>query len=136
LTPAVVVVDTNVLAYLLIEGDRTADAQALYARDPDWRTESFLLVEFSNLLATYVRAARLGSGPALALLASAERTLAGAVSLPHARALALAEEFGVSAYDARFLAVARQLGEKLVTEDAKLRRAAPALTRTLAQALA
>jgi len=132
----VVVVDTNILAYLLIEGDRTAEAQALYARDPDWRTEGFLLVEFCNLLATYVRAERLSAGAALALLASAERSLAGAVSLPHARALALAGEFGVSAYDARFLAVARQLGGKLVTEDAKLRRAAPALTQTLAQALA
>ena len=39
-----VVVDTNVVAYLLIEGDRTAEAQALYARDPDWRSEGFLLV--------------------------------------------------------------------------------------------
>jgi predicted nucleic acid-binding protein len=42
----------------------------------------------------------------------------------------------VSAYDARFLAVADTLGTKLVTEDAKLRAAAPDLTRSLAQALA
>ena len=131
-----VVVDTNVLAYLLIEGDRTADAQALYAHDPDWRSEGFLLAEFSNLLATYARAGSLEAGEALGLLASAERTLTGVVNLPHARALALAAEFGVSAYDARFLAVARQLGGRLVTEDAKLRRAAPSLTRTIVQALA
>lgn len=131
-----VVVDTNVVAYLLIEGDRTAESQALYARDPDWRSEGFLLVEFSNLLATYVRAAKLNAGSAEALLATAERSLTGIVNLPHARAMALAAEFGVSAYDARFLAVARSLGAKLVTEDAKLRRAAPALTQTLAQALA
>lgn len=32
-----VIVDTNILAYLLIVGERTADAQSLYDRDPDWR---------------------------------------------------------------------------------------------------
>jgi predicted nucleic acid-binding protein len=133
--PDVVVVDTNVVAYLLIEGDRTAQAQALYAQDPDWRSEGFLLVEFCNLLATYVRAGSLDGDKAAGLLGSAERTLTGVVNLPHARALTLAVEFGVSAYDARFLAVARQLGAKLVTEDAKLRQSAPALTQTLAQSL-
>jgi predicted nucleic acid-binding protein len=131
-----VVVDTNVVAYLLIEGDRSAESQALYARDPDWRSEGFLLVEFANLLATYVRASKLDARAAQGLLATAEQILGGIVNLPHSRALALAGEFGVSAYDARFLAVARNLGAKLVTEDAKLRRAAPALTQTLAQALA
>ena len=131
-----IVVDTNVVAYLLIEGERTADAQALYARDSDWRSESFLLVEFSNMLATYVRSSRLDAPAAAGLLAGAQRILTGTVALPHARALDLALEFGVSAYDARFLAVARNLGAKLVTEDAKLRRVAPALTQTLAQAAA
>jgi predicted nucleic acid-binding protein len=132
----VIVVDTNVVAYLLIEGDRTAQAQALYGRDPDWRSEGFLLVEFCNLLATYVRTGRLDGDAAADLLGSAERTLTGIVNLPHARALALAAEFGVSAYDARFLCVARQLGTKLVTEDARLLRAAPALTQTLEQVMA
>jgi predicted nucleic acid-binding protein len=132
----VVVVDTNVVAYLLIEGDRTDEARSLYERDPDWRSEAFLLVEFSNLLATCVRTARLERAAAGGLLASAERILSGVVNLPHAKALALAAEFGVSAYDARFLAVARQLGTRLVTEDAKLRQAAPTLTASLATALA
>ena len=130
-----VVVDTNVVAYLLIEGDRTDEARSLYERDPDWRSEAFLLVEFSNLLATYTRAGKLERAAALGLLASAERILSGVVNLPHAKALALAAEFGVSAYDARFLAVARQLGTRLVTEDAKLRQAAPTLTASLAAVL-
>jgi predicted nucleic acid-binding protein len=50
-----VVVDTNILAYLLIAGDRTREAQALYGRDSDWKSEAFLLVEFSNILASYQR---------------------------------------------------------------------------------
>ena len=55
---------------------------------------------------------------------------------PAERALELAAEFGVSACDARFLGAARGLGTKLITEDGKLRRAAPALTQSLSQALA
>ena len=43
-------VDTNVMAYLLIAGDRTDQAQALWRVDPDWRSEAFCRIEFSNLL--------------------------------------------------------------------------------------
>ena len=46
-----VVVDTNILAYLLISGDRTDLARALAKRDPDWKSDAFALIEFSNILA-------------------------------------------------------------------------------------
>lgn len=131
-----VVVDTNVVAYLLIEGDCTKKAQALLARDADWRSEAFLLIEFSNVLATYVRAGGLTPGQAESLLAQAGQRARGLINLPHARALRVAQQYVVSAYDARFLAVAASLGGKLVTEDAKLRAAAPALTQSLDEALA
>ena len=124
-----VVVDTNILAYLLIEGDRTRDAQALWARDPDWRSEAFVLVEFSNILATYQRMGALTRAQSHALLAEAETRLLGLVHLPHLRALRVAEQFAVSAYDARFLGATQTLGAGLVTEDARLRAAAPAITR-------
>lgn len=130
-----VVVDTNIVAYLLIEGDRTRDAQALYARDPEWKSEAFLLIEFSNILATYVRTGALRRNPALGLLAEAETRVRGLVNLPHSRALRVAEQFAVSAYDARFLGAAQTLGARLVTEDARLRAAAPTLTLSLAEAL-
>ena len=131
-----VIVDTNVLAFLLIEGDRTRDAQALFARDSDWRSEAFLLVEFSNVLTTYRRTGALRSLQSESLLAEAARRVRELLSVPNVQALRCAERFAVSAYDARFLAVADALGAKLVTEDAKLRAAAPALTRSIAQALA
>jgi predicted nucleic acid-binding protein len=50
--------------------------------------------------------------------------------------LRTAAAFGLSAYDARFLAAANASGTKRVTEDAGLRKAAPALSQSLAQALA
>ena len=131
-----VVVDTNILAYLLIEGDRTADAQALFKRDAEWRSEGFVLIEFSNVLATYQRSGALSRSAAESILASAEQIVTGLVNMPHGRALKLAAEFAVSAYDARFLGAAQNLGARLVTEDAKLRAAAPALTCSLAEALA
>jgi predicted nucleic acid-binding protein len=131
-----VVVDTNVVAYLLIAGDRTRDAQALFTRDPDWKSEAFLLVEFSNILATYLRAGTLSRKQAHTLMHQAERNIGGLVELPHVRALLIAEEFAVSAYDARFLGAAQNLRARLVTEDARLRAAAPALTMSIADVLA
>jgi predicted nucleic acid-binding protein len=130
------VVDTNILAYLLIVGDRTKEAQALFTRDADWKSEAFVLVEFSNILATYRRLGELSGTQAEHLLNKAEALLHGLVNLPHMAALRTAQQFRVSAYDARFLATAENLGARLVTEDAKLRAAAPALTQSLAEALA
>ena len=131
-----VVVDTNILANLLVEGDRTKQAQALYAKDSDWRSEAFLLVEFSNVLATYRRMHALSSQQTESLLAEAASRVRELSNVPNLRALRIAERFAVSAYDARFLAVADTLGVKLVTEDVKLHAAAPDLTHSLAQALA
>lgn len=130
-----IVVDTSVIAYLLIEGDRTADAQALRLADPEWRSEPFLLVEFSNLLATQVRAKALSAVEAKSLLESAAKQVATWVEVPHADALAVALDCQVSAYDARFVACARRLGAPLVTEDSRLRAAMPGLSMSIAEAV-
>lgn len=127
-------VDTNILAYLLIEGDRTPAAQALYARDPDWRSEAFIMVEFSNILATYVRTQAMTHKQGLELLAKAQELMPTLTDLQHSRGLDTATEFRISAYDARFIAVAKQMRVKLVTEDTKLRAAAPAWTVSLEDA--
>lgn len=94
-----VLVDTDVLAYLMIEGDRTALAQQLLTRDPDWRSEAFILVELSNILATYIRARALARERALELLAEAEAVVPILTTIPHARALEAAAQHEISAYD-------------------------------------
>lgn len=131
-----VVVDTNILAYLLIAGDRTREAQALYGRDSDWQSEAFVLVEFSNILATYQRLGELDTNQVEGLINDAEMRMPGLIHLPHITALRTAQKYRISAYDARFVAIAERLGAKLVTEDTKLRKAAPTLTLSLADALA
>jgi predicted nucleic acid-binding protein len=132
---ALILVDTNILVYLLIEGDRTSSAHELYARDSDWRSEGFILVELSNVLATYVRNRALSLGKGKGLLADAETRLPALRSVSHAQAFETAAEFGISGYDARFIALAKELRVRLVTEDAKLLTAVPSLTRSLADAI-
>jgi len=133
----VLVVDTNIVAYLLIDGDHTDAAQDLRRRDPDWRSEAFLLVEFTNVLASSIATKRMSNTLAGDILSGAITLLDGKlVRISHPSVLSIAFRYRVTAYDARFLALAQRLGTRLVTEDAKLRLAAPALTQSLAEALA
>ncbi len=48
-------VDVNVIAYLLIAGDKTELAQQAWAKDPQWRLPSLWRHELLNVLAAYVR---------------------------------------------------------------------------------
>jgi predicted nucleic acid-binding protein len=133
----VVFVDKNLVADLLIDGDHTEVAQELRCRDPDWRNEAFLLVEFTNVLASSIATKRMSNTLAEDILSEAITLLDGKlVRIAHASVLSIAVRYRVTAYDARFLAVAQQLGIPLVTQDAKLRSAAPALTQSVAEALA
>ena len=67
-------------------------------------------------------------------LTQAEGIVASALhAASHFDALATAAHYRISAYDAHYLVVARNLGVKLVTEDARLRKSAPELTQSLAQ---
>jgi predicted nucleic acid-binding protein len=131
-----VAIDSNVLAYLLIDGNQTAHARALLDRDADWHSDAFVLIDLTNVLASAVRLRGLGLSQATTVLSNAQSVIEpGLHAVPHADALALAARYRVSAYDARYLVVARELGTRLVTEDARLRKAAPTLTRSLVEAL-
>jgi len=131
----VVVVDTNILAYLLIDGEQTKAARKLFQQDAEWKSEGFLLIEFSNILATYERRGNLSQSQADKLLGEATDVMSHLVTLPHQDVLVGARRYGVSAYDARFLILAERERTNLVTEDARLRAAAPAITCSLDESL-
>jgi predicted nucleic acid-binding protein len=130
-----IVVDSNVLAYLLIEGEKTPLARALFERDADWHSASFAPLELTNILATSIRVARLDDASANQALARALTLMENSLhELPHAQVLALANRLRISAYDALYLGVSIELGVPLVTEDRRLREAAPDRCLSLAQA--
>ena len=131
-------VDTHVVASLFIDGPFTVQARELQA-DPHWRSESFPIVELTHVITTQVRAERFALVHGQQVLRDALLFLQGRlvdlVEIEHASALACATRHRVSAYDARFVQGAETLGLRLITEDARLSRAAPALTHSLAEAL-
>lgn len=127
-----IVVDTNVLAYLYLPTNYTAHAEALLQRDPEWAAPILWRSEFRNILAGYLRRRTLSFEAAGAIQAEAEGLLAGNEHLVDSlRVLELVRDSDCSAYDCEFVALAMRLGTKLITMDAKLLRAFPRHTVSL-----
>ncbi len=121
-----IVVDTNVLAYLYLPGDYTADAEALLARDPQWAAPLLWRSEFRNILSGYIRRKTLTFEQALGLQSEAESLLAGSeFEVDSHGVLDLVRGSDCSAYDCEFIALAMRLETKLVTMDGKLLKAFP-----------
>ena len=130
-----IVVDSNVLAYLYLPGDHTADAENLLEQDPDWAAPVLWRSEFRNILAGYIRRKVLTFEQACSLQEEAESLLAGSEFEVDSRAvLELVRHSDCSAYDCEFIALAMKLDTKLVTEDKKLLRAFPARAVALSAA--
>jgi len=122
-----IVVDSNVVAYLYLPGEHTAGAEALLERDPDWSAPLLWRSEFRNILAGYMRRRTITFDQAHDLQAEAESLLNGSEFEVDSRAvLELVRDSDCSAYDCEFVALADKLGTKLVTMDKKLLRAFPA----------
>jgi predicted nucleic acid-binding protein len=126
------VVDANVVAYLLVEGDKTAMARALWAVDADWCSPGLVFYELANVFAQYVRQGAVSLEAAIAGLESAALLVRPFnQDPPAARVLEIASKLELSAYDATYLAAAEALGMRLVTEDRRLLRVAPGITSPL-----
>lgn len=116
-----IVVDTNVIAYLLIPGQHTAAARATLARDPEWAAPLLWRSELRNVLTLYLRKRELALRQATTLQDAAEDILLGREhQVTSHDALALAKSSGRSAYDCEFVVTARHLNVKLVTSNRPL----------------
>ncbi len=121
-----IVVDTNVMAYLLLGGEKTLQARQVVRKDPAWVAPLLWRSEFRNVLAAYLRRGTLSLSEAIEIMGDAEVLLRDAeYSVESGQVLKLVSESDCSAYDCEFVALAQQLGVPLLTSDAQTLREFP-----------
>jgi predicted nucleic acid-binding protein len=121
-----IVVDSNVIAYCWIHGERTALAHRLRGLDPDWHAPVLWRSELRNILTGYRRDRSLSEAQVRQIMGAAEAGLTGREHhLPSERVFAVTEASRLSAYDSEFVALAEILGVRLVTEDRAILAAFP-----------
>jgi predicted nucleic acid-binding protein len=122
----VIVVDSNIIAYLFIPGEFTAKAERLLEVDSDWAAPALWRSEFRNILAGYLRRSDLTLAQAKAIQSEAEALMTGnEYNVESSAVFELVQNSNCSAYDCEFIALSRMLGTKLVTMDGKLLKAFP-----------
>jgi predicted nucleic acid-binding protein len=125
----VIVVDTNVVAYLFLRGEFAAQAEAWLRHDRDWAAPLLWRSEFRNLLAGYLRRKQLTFEAVREIQREAEGLLTGNEhEVDSSRVLELVRDSACSAYDCEFVSVAMRLGVKLLTADGKVLKAFPKVT--------
>ena len=121
-----IVADTNVISYLFLPTEYSEKASQLYQTDPDWAAPELWRSEFRNVLALYLRQNIISLIEALTLQEEAESLMADReFTLPSVPVMNLVASSTCSAYDCEFVALARLLSVKLVTQDKKLLREFP-----------
>jgi predicted nucleic acid-binding protein len=124
-----IVVDTNVIAYLFLRGDFAPRAEAWLREDREWAAPMLWRSEFRNLLAGYLRRKQLNFESVREIQREAEALLIGNEhEADSQRVLELVRDSDCSAYDCEFVSVAMRLGVKLLTADGKVLKAFPRQT--------
>ena len=121
-----IVIDTNVMVYLLTGAGQGEDAARLLADDPEWAAPPILLSELRNVMVGLLRRGQLQDQDAGDICEDAQEVLGDRVaSLPVPPMLDTAIRGKMSAYDAEFVVLARRLRVPLVTADQAIMEAAP-----------
>lgn len=116
-----IVIDSNIIAYLMIPSDRTKEIEKLLLKDSEWIAPLLWRSEFRNILTLYMKQSQMS-------LILAEQTIARAENLLSEReygvlssdVLVLTYEKSLSAYDAEYVVLAINFGVPLITVDKKL----------------
>ncbi|MDD5581278.1 MAG: type II toxin-antitoxin system VapC family toxin [Methylobacter sp.] len=127
-----IVADTNIISYLFLPTDYSEKASRFYQKDAAWAAPSLWRSEFRNVLALYLRQQIITLTQAVAIQEEAEALMADhEFNVTSVQVLTLADSSHCSAYDCEFVALAKQLSVKLVTQDKKILREFPEVAVSL-----
>lgn len=115
-----IVADANVLVYFAVTGPDTSQAELWQARDRDWIGPPILRSELRNVLITTVRRKQLQAGCEFAAYHRACAVMRFTPDPDPDTVMGIAIDRGLTCYDAEYVATARQLGLKLLTDDRRV----------------
>lgn len=120
-----IVADTNLVAYLLIDGEHTKLARSVHGIDPQWMVPTLWRSEFLNVLTLSVRADVLDEAAALRAWRLSVATFGTSEFEPSGEeVLAASIAMGLTVYDAQFVVTAIDLQVPLVTSDRRMLKGA------------
>ena len=128
-----IVADCNVLAYLVIPGERTPIAKKVFALDSHWAAPALWRSEFLSVLAMYVRVGAFGVTEAEQFMDVAEEIMLVVPAANAIEVLTRSSRSGCSSYDCEYVTAAEVQRVPLVTEDQKVLAAFPAVARSMEQ---
>ena len=121
-----IVADSNLIAYLLIPGDKSELADEVLLKDADWAVPLICRSEIRNILTLYMRHEGMSLSQARKTMEKAEALWKSReYSVPSDDILELTFHHNITSYDGEFVVLAKQLGVPLVTFDKAVRKAFP-----------
>ena len=127
-----IVVDTNIIAYLYISGEKSLQAEQLLSIDLLWISPILWRSEFRNVLSQYLRKDILSLDDILLIIQQAEKLLNdNEYQISSAHIMQLINSSNCSAYDCEFVALAQYLDLPLITADKKILREFPKISKSL-----
>lgn len=123
-----IVADANVVAALVLPHEDSSLAERLLCADGSWVAPPLILAELRSVVATLVRNGRQSAAQGASLFALAVEALEAVTFEPNVRrVMELVAASGCSSYDCEYVAVAEEIGCRLVTLDQAVLRAFPGM---------
>jgi predicted nucleic acid-binding protein len=127
-----IVVDTNIIAYLFISSDYSGQAEYVLLKDPQWAAPLLWRSELRNVLTQYIKKEFLNLADAVEIMESASQLMNNnEYDVNSELVLTLAKQSNLTAYDCEFIALAKDLDVKLVTADQRIAENFPEYTLLL-----
>ncbi|MFV2056731.1 MAG: type II toxin-antitoxin system VapC family toxin [Thiohalomonadales bacterium] len=118
-----IVVDTNIISYLYISGNRSQQSEDLLSLDSNWVAPILWRSEFRNVLTLYLRKKLLDFNEILMIIQQAEKLLSNdEYDISSSHVMQLVKNSKCSAYDCEFVALAQYLNIPLITADKNILR--------------